>query len=413
MLHEISNLDLPWDAFITLCIFIPTIVGLLWEFSSPGVKRIWERLLFKDNTESYKFLFWISVFIVILLGFAFLSYYYFLDRPINTLLWLLVLDYLLVVIIFAISRLHFVLRMIQWRLRWILHDNFDAVFDRSIRRLRIAGRESRGGEETTLILKTMYRITYNILYPKSSKNSQKGYQGGELAILVESVTNILLDSPHNPTPDNIREAEKIFRLIVRRFQSNSLEENKDLQTVARNVSRLGRYIIHNLSLVDYERELLSLTQILIRCSKARNRGSQALREVALALLDVTSTQSFLTTHTLPIMALRGIEYLINTDFPPEENKKTQEILKAQQEIFYDYLTVLAALYHKGGSAAIFARELWEKARSALLQRYQQINHSSDEENLWQEAYTHHYGSNRFHLADLVTEMYEALYSSPH
>ncbi len=451
--------DLSWDAFVSLSLFLPTVIALLWEFSSPGAKRIWERAFGERRWQGGLLAFASMVALIYLfLLCCFLTPYWRssvgdlpLDRlvsavvtivapclplpvltalsnfpkhpPVLALLGLLLLDFFLAGTVFIASRPKVMMKWIRWRIisHWKHRSAFDETFERYRRLLRIMGRESRGGEETSHVLFTVEQIAHNLL--------DERYTGSELSPLLQDVAQILLDSPHRPTPRNFRSARKIFELVLR-TQPSKPDENalpKDLQTVTQQVSRLARYILRNLSLHDYEEELLHLTTLLLapELGKVSHHTTQALREIATAsLFSSANGLQHVGRNTVTPLALRGIADILaqaQTEkiLPSgEDREETKAFNDAFLEILYDYLTLLGAIHAKGGSQRRFACRVWQEHHSALCQFYRRYQpdakHLSSTTScalrMWQDTIHHLEKNTLFTLADWAEAMQKAVLS---
>ncbi len=449
-----------WDAFIALALFLPTLLALLWEFSPPGVRRVWERKLLYFSKDGNSSLQWdkkivrrilaavIVPYLVVEGLFIALSFRGVEEAshawlpwlPAQPPLWvltltlLLALDLFFAIVAFILSRPGVVLTWIRWRIRvhWRERENFDDAFERYRSLLRVLGRESRGGEETNMVLQTVRGVVQDIL----NTPSQKGpYEGNELSGLLQDIVPILLDSPHRPTPANFRHAARIFTALFQHFKTlppSQCENCRDIQAALESIARLGQYIVRDLPGDDYDEALSRLLRLFQQCRHGGKHLSRALRDITIPLLwppptarpyftdhkadvqslrwsPLTAPPSFFTDYKVALQSLTSLEKTILT-LPLKETISEPDMLHGLEEIFYDYLSVLTAFCRAGQSACARARQRWLQRRRAILAAYQRLMRLSGrtkpipETFFWAQASRHHRMSGRFPLADGIDQV---------
>ena len=423
-----------WDAFIALALFLPTLLALLWEFSPPGVRRVWERKLLYLSDDEHSYLRWdkkivsrilvavIVPYLVVEGLFIALSFRGVEEAihawlpwlPTQPSLWvltltlLLALDLFFAIVAFILSRPGVVLTWIRWRIRvhWRERENFDDAFERYRRLLRVLGRESRGGEETNMVLQTVHGVVQDILSTPSQEGS---YEGSELSGLLHDIVPILLDSPHRPTPANFRHAARVFAALFKHFRSlpsSRCENCRDIQAALESIARLGQYIVRNLPGDDYDEALSRLLRLFQQCRHGGKHLSRALRDITIPLLWTPPTAlPYRTDYKAALQSLTSLEKTILT-LPLKETISDPDTLHGLEEIFYDYLSVLTAFCRAGQSACARARQRWQQRRADILAAYRQVTGKpqADEKGLWSQASRHHRMSGRFPLADGIDQV---------
>ncbi len=425
-----------WDAFITIVLFLPALATFLWELAPSGVQRVWERNFFHRGKWNKKFLGLLALIVLLPNLMGWIIFVFTPALKISTwlyplwswgLIWLVTVNLLLTTLAFVFGRPNIVLVWIRWRLKvhWRKRKNFNEAFERYRGLLRVFGRESRGGEETSLVLRTMKNIATDILSIRPSKNGLP-YTGNELEPLLEDVVTILLDSPHRPTPANFRHAARIFEavfLYFRRHPYSASSQNdctspekpsnqRDLQAATESIARLGQYIVDHLQDAAYDEELLRLLRLFQRCHCGEKHLSRALRDVTVAML-WSPTHTYRLNYTVALQSLTTLENFIrhiSTKYVSPEKHITKDQVEGQSEIFYDYLSVLAAFTKAGENAGRRARQRWEQHQDEILRSYQHLRQQKDpsvrisEARLWADAIAHHHHTARFALADLLRNL---------
>jgi|GEM_PF-1633702 len=367
----------PFDAIITLLIFLVGIPALVLQFMAPDVRRVtMERVTFPKEVLRRLIL---AVFVVV----VFVMLAWCLPR-IKDLTFAVML-----IVLFGIVATTTV--QVQYRYGWretIINDLKKKVIssleikgrldNEALKRLIEIGKQSEAGPDREVVLEALSGIV-------SVTRTHETYDGDALGLLVDGLVKMLVSQP---TPEDTPNYQLAVSILISILSAPNAKTLIDQQHAVRALSALGQTLLTEIVvtvgtdhiMMDYE-EALGL---------AVTRHPSMLTDVTQSLLEVGSVA---LEHKHYLFAVATLERLLTI---VEENTPSGEALA-------DLLGLLAHFWTDGESSREFAESRFERVRQCVAR----IGLPSPKQ-VYQQAKLHSQMTMRFDTADKLVQMVKDL-----
>ncbi len=369
--------DIPFDALVTLFLFLIGTPALIFQFASVDVRDV----LMRKKSR----LFWISL--PALLGFGLTICAYLETRtsyhvlPLNlwiepsaiwdiTLFAMVVLSGLATVMVIASTNKQKLAMRLARGLRKKQSRNIGI---NDLESLALLGTESRGGEEKDWVLKALQEVVQDVV-------RSPHYDGARFEYLVNLLIEIVIDGRFQSTFENYQQAIGILREIVHAFTlvSQKPECDADLVSAIRALSILGQHAM-NFPAAGISVGTLDILEDI--CSQLNPRASQAIREIGAHGLEKKNSTIAMKAVTLLLFMAHDVLHQPEIDLTSNS---------AINEVVFDYLGLLANFWVNGDSSQEVAGECYRELASIQ---------GLSLKVAFETALEHHRTMNRFELAD--------------
>lgn len=370
--------NVPFDATITLLIFLVGIPALVLQFMAPDVRRVtMDKVTFPREVTNR---------LIIALGVIFVSV---------LLAWRVFSDaedlifFVMLVILFVIVATTTV--QVQYRYGWretIISDLKKQVVtglkangrldNDALKRLIEVGKQSEAGPDREVVLEALSEVA-------AETRIHESYDGDTLELLIDGLVKMLVSQPAPEDTPNFQLAVSILISILSAPKAGTLI---DQQHAVRALSALGQTLLTEIAvtvgtghiMMDYE-EALGL---------AVERHPTMLTDVTQSLLEVGSVA---LEHRHYLFAVAALERLLTV---VEENSPSTEA-------FADLLGLLSHFWTDGESSKEFARSRADRVNQCV----ERLAPSSPF-HVYQQAKLHSQITMRFDTADKLSQMAEDL-----
>lgn len=373
--------EIPFDAVITLLIFLVGIPALVLQFMAPDVRRVtMERITFPREVKNRLIFALVVVFICIGIAWGFPKIKDFVFA-------------IMLIVLFAIVAATTI--QVQYRYGWretviaTLKKNVLSRLDAegrldndSLKRIIEIGKQSEAGPDREVVLNALDEVV-------ARTRTHPTYDGDAFGVLVDGLVKMLVSQP---TPEDIPNYQLAVSILISILSAPQVKTLIDQQHAVRALSALGQTLLTEIVvtvgtdhiMMDYE-EALGLA--VARHPTMQTDVTQSLLEVGSVALD----------HRHYLFAVAAFERLLTI---VEENEPSREAMD-------DLLGLFAHFWKDGTSSRDFAETRLERVndcarRTGYPSLYQAVQHAN----------LHSKITMRFNTADKLAQMAKDLKPKP-
>jgi len=373
--------NIPYDAIVTILIFLVGIPALVLQFMAPDVRRVTIKRIVLPKEVLKRLLFAISVVAVfIVLAWRYPNYKE------------LFITGMLSVLIMVVG---FTTLQVQYRFGWresIILDlkektlsrlnSNDRMNEDALELILEIGKQSEAGSDREVVLNSIHDIV-------SETCSHASYKGDSLGSLVEGLVKILINQPALEDTQNYQLAVSI---LIRVLSAPNADTLIDQQHAVRALSALGQTLLAEIAVTVGTNHILMDYEEALGLAVARHPSMQT--DVTQSLLEVGSVA---IDHKHYLFAVASCERLLTII---EENESLNEALA-------DLLGLTAHFWADGKSSKEFVKIRLERVYDCV----DRAGFSSLDKAI-QYAIMHSMITMRFDTADKLAQMAEDLKSKP-